>query len=87
MFTRVYQGGKAKLAPVTMTTQVLDAADKVVIDRTDTLDVAKFDGSTRAAGYTTTLEPVQLKPGQYVITFTATLGKDTARRDVRFLVR
>jgi VWFA-related protein len=87
MFVRVYQGGKAKLAPVAINVKILDSADKAVFDKTDTLDVARFETATRAADYTVPVEPVSLKPGPYVITFTATLGKDTAKRDVMFMVR
>jgi len=87
MFMRVYQGGKAKVAPVTMTTKILGIGDKVLMEKSDTLDASKFNLEGRGADFSTPVDVKGLPPGAYVINFTATLGKDTVSRDVRFTVR
>jgi hypothetical protein len=85
-FLRAYQGGDDKLAPVALKIQILDAVGKSVLDRTETIDGARFTHE-RAADYQLRLPLSTLTTGDYLLTFEATSGKITARRDVRFQVQ
>jgi VWFA-related protein len=85
-FLRVYQGGNAKLAPVTLAIRIVDPHDATAFERTDTLGVDSF-AAARAADVTLPLPLIQLAPGEYLLTIEATLGKVTSRREVRFTVR
>lgn len=86
-FLRVYEGGKTKLAAVPLTVRLVDNRDKAVVEKTETIDAAKFSEATRGADYTFPLPIDRLERGPYLLTFAATLGKDTVKRDVRFTVR
>jgi hypothetical protein len=85
-FLRVYQGGKAAVEPVPLTIRVLNSEDKAVIDQKETLDATRF-AEARAADQRFMLPVNQLPVGDYLLTFEATLGKTTVRRDVRFAVK
>jgi VWFA-related protein len=84
-FLRVYQHDKSP-SPVTLRVQLLDSHDRTTLDRTETLEPARF-GTTRAADYRLDLPLVSLAPGPYLLRLDATLGPASARRDVRFAVR
>jgi hypothetical protein len=83
---RVYQGGSDKLAPVTMKVSIVDAAGKSVVSQTDTVAVDRFSAD-RAADFQYRLPLATLPAGEYLLTFDAAAGKNTARRDVRFQKR
>jgi hypothetical protein len=85
-FVRVSQGGKAPLAPVTMTTRILDARGATTREQTDALAVQQF-ASARSADVRFPVPLNALAPGDYLLTFEASLGATTARRDVRFRVK
>jgi hypothetical protein len=85
-FLRVYQGGSDRLAAVPIKVQIQNATGKSVFDRTDTVAADRF-GEDRAADYQLRVPLATLVPGEYLLTFEATAGKVTARRDVRFQVR
>jgi VWFA-related protein len=85
-FLRVYQGGNARLEPVTITTRIVDTRDTSKFERTETLGADRF-ATRRAADVPFALPLAQLVPGEYLLTFEATLGKITSRREVRFTVR
>jgi hypothetical protein len=82
-FLRVYQGGRDKLAPVTMTAAIADAAGAGVFAKTDVLAGAAF-GPERSAEYQLRLPLATLPAGEYLLTVGAAAGKITAKRDVRF---
>jgi hypothetical protein len=82
-FMRVYQGGSDKLAAVTMKVGMQDAKGKSVFNQTDPIAPDRFSAD-RAADYQYRLPLSTLPAGEYLLTFEATLGKNTARRDVRF---
>jgi hypothetical protein len=86
-FLRLYQNSKAKPVAVPLNVQVLGVGDKVFSEKTETIDAAKFENAARAAEHSARVDLQSLEPGSYVAVFTATLGKDTVRRDVRFRVR
>jgi VWFA-related protein len=85
-FLRVYQGGKSPVAPVTLTTSILDEHDVKVFSSESTLDSDRFAAS-RSADVTFVLPLDKLKPGAHVLVFEAASGKATARREVVFTVR
>lgn len=85
-YMRVYQGGKAAMAPVEMAVRITDTADVVVIAKTDSLPADRFD-THRAAEYRFDLPIATLAPGSYLLTFEARMaGAPTVRQDVRFVV-
>jgi len=83
-FMRVYEGGKAKFLQVPLDVKIVDTADKAVVQQTDAIDASKFDATTRGADYSYVLPLDTLPAGEYLLTFTATLGGDRITRDVRF---
>jgi hypothetical protein len=70
---------------VSWTTKILDARDGVAVEESAVLEPTHF-GRARAADVTFAVPVVRLAPGEYVLTFEAAMGKDTARRSVRFAV-
>jgi VWFA-related protein len=82
-FMRVYQGGSDKIAPVTMKVTIVDGAGKSVATQSDTIAADRFS-SDRASDFQFRLPLTTLVPGEYLLTFEASAGKFTARRDVRF---
>jgi len=85
-FLRVYQGGNKVPVPVALAVRIVDATDTAVLDTTQTLGPDRFD-VTRAAECLLDLPLSRLPAGPYLLTFEATLGKRSVRRDVRFTVR
>ncbi len=86
---RVYQGGTAGLEPVSVKATLVDATGATLVDRCDTVAAEKFDAE-RGADYQLGLpfDALELKPGEYLLTFQATLGnRHTPKRDVRLIVR
>jgi hypothetical protein len=61
--------------------------DAVVVTTTDRIEAGEFDAATRAIDHRYRVPLPPLPPGGYLLTFEATLGKTTVRRDVRFTVR
>jgi VWFA-related protein len=84
-FVSVYQP-KGTVKPIDLTARITDSSGAEIITRPVTLPVAAFGGDRRSAGYRFTVPVANLKPGQYLLTFEAVLGKDKVRRDVRFVV-
>jgi VWFA-related protein len=85
-FLRVYQGGGDKIAPIPIKVTINDAAGKAVFTTTETVAADRFTAE-RAADYQFRLPLGTLKAGDYLLTFETTVGKATARRDVRFSIR
>jgi VWFA-related protein len=87
VFARVYEGGKGPLAPVAVTTSILNDHDEKVFDQSQSLTVDRFNVTARAADYRIEIPLKQLQPGAHVLVMDATLGKASARRNVVFEVR
>jgi hypothetical protein len=85
-FLRVYQGGTTPLASASLTTRIVDATDKVIVEQQDTLGTDRFS-EVRSADVRFNLPVAQLLSGEYLLSFQVTQGKETARRDVRFSVK
>jgi hypothetical protein len=83
---RVYQGAGEKPVAVPIKVTIQDAAGKSVVEKTDTLTADRFSAD-HAADYQFRLPLATLKSGEYLLTFETTVGKTTARRDVRFSIR
>jgi len=83
---RVYQGGADKLMSIPLKTTILDAAGTPVFNKTETLARDRF-GDARSADYQIRLPLATLKAGDQLLSFETTVGKVTARRDVRFAIR
>jgi VWFA-related protein len=83
---RVYQGAGEKPVAVPIKVTIQDAAGKSVLEKADTLAADRFSAD-HAADYQFRLPLAALKAGEYLLTFEATAGKATARRDVRFSIR
>ena len=85
-FLRVYEGGTGALAPVTLSIQIVNGQDAVVVRTAETLGADRF-AKGRAADYFVELPIARLKRGPHLLTVEANTGGKTARRDVRFEVR
>jgi hypothetical protein len=86
-FVRVQQGGPTAPAPVTLTTEILDASDQVRFTESYTIDGAAF-AAERGAGYRLRLPLDRLQAGPHLLSLSARLANGrTARRDVLFRVR
>jgi len=83
----VYQGANGPLAPVTMSTQIVNDHDAVVNTTSETLTVDRFSASGRRAEWSFELPLTRLPLGAYLLTLEATMGKVSDRRDVQFTVR
>jgi len=86
-FFRVYQGGTSPLVPVILHTKIQDGHDAVLTDLTATIAATDFDQGSRSADHRYALPLSALAPGEYLLTFEADRGKDTASRAVIFAVR
>ena len=87
VFSRVFQGGAAAVAPVTLGVLVLDMNDKRVFEETTTMPVTAF-GDGRAASHALDLPLEKMQHGPHLLSITATLPSGTSsRRDLVFRVR
>jgi VWFA-related protein len=84
---RIYQGGNAPLAPVSLNVRVVDEKDATMAEAAATVGIEFFDAVTHAADHRFTLPLRRLTPGRYLLRFDLSLGPTTARRDVVFTVR
>jgi VWFA-related protein len=84
----VYQGARGMLSPVTLSTQIVNDHDAVVNTTAETLAVDRFFSvlGRRAVG-SLELPLNRLPAGAYLLTFEATMGKASDRRDAQFSVR
>ena len=83
---RVYQGGKMPVTPVSIRTTILDEKSKSMLDRTETIDVARFDAN-RSADVRVDIPVSQLSPGIHRLRIEAFAGAAVAHRDITFRVR
>ena len=86
-FLRVYQSGDVKklASPVPFVLRISSTDATPIVNQSQVLEPARF--VNRAADVNFELPLSALKPGPYLLTIEATLGKTTARRDVRFEIR
>ena len=86
-FARLYQSGDVKrpASPVTLVTRITGIDAAPLVNQSQVLEPARF--VNRAADVNFELPLAALKPGPYLLTIEATLGKTIARRDVRFEIR
>jgi hypothetical protein len=82
-FLRIYQ--PKEVQPVTVTTHVIDAANRTVVEQRSDLSVEAF--LARSADVDVPLPLSQLAPGQYLLTIEAARGEARAERSARFEVR
>jgi len=82
-YVRVYQGGKAKIQPLTAHITIRNDKNALVLDRQQAIAADQF-GSARAADFQFEVATADLPAGQYVLTLEIPLGATTARRDSRF---
>jgi VWFA-related protein len=85
-FLRVYQGGKGAVAPVRVTSRIINDRNTLADHRETVLDVGRFSDS-RAADYPLTLPLAHLSPGEYLLEVEAEAGAHRVKRTARFSVR
>lgn len=86
-FFRVYQGGDAPLAPVTLLVKIVTGEGVVAVEHRDALAPDRF-GPLRAADYRWRLPLTDLSPGPHLLSVEARIGGHIAQaRDVPFIVR
>jgi hypothetical protein len=83
---RIYQRGAKERLPVTVTARILNASDASVFADSDVVAADRFPAD-RSADYIFPIPLARLTRGAYLLTFEATAGQHTARRDIRFMVR
>jgi hypothetical protein len=83
---RLYQP-KGSMKPVVMTTRVTDRNGVDVINRVETLPVAGFNTTTRSMPVRLAVPVDGLPPGPYLLTFDASVGTASAKREIRFSVQ
>lgn len=84
-FSRVYQGGKAALAPVTLQVQLRGDTGAVIFERQQEIPAAQFT-STRSADVLLDVPTAQLVPGEYLLTLETASGREPVRRNSRFRI-
>jgi hypothetical protein len=84
---RICQGGDKPLVAVPLSVRIVNERDETVASSTGEIAVERFSTSTRAADHRFALPLRGLEPGRYLLTFEATLGETTARRDIIIAVR
>jgi hypothetical protein len=84
VFVRVYVAVAAQ--GVRVIARVRGANNRVVFDRTTTIDAAAF-GTSRVAEYRLDLPLTDLPAGDYLLSLEASKGRDTVGREVQFSVR
>jgi VWFA-related protein len=82
-FTRVYQGGKDGMVAVPLSVRLRNQHDLLLMDRKEVLPIEMFT-KDRSADVNIALPLERLPPGAYLLTLESTLGKTTAKREVRF---
>jgi VWFA-related protein len=86
-FLRVFQGGTAPIAPVTMTTKVLDIGDTPLFEESKTIAPEAFDAS-RSAPFEIALPLSRLSHGPHLVSISVSApGASNVRRDLVFRVR
>jgi hypothetical protein len=83
---RVYQGGKDATVTAALSAAIIDALGEAVFESHETLGSSRFSRD-RSTEYRLVLPLSRLAPGPHLLTLDATLGKEVARRAVRFDVR
>ena len=85
-FLRVYQGGKATLAPVALKLSILDEQNATVFDAPQALTADQFK-TDRASDARVDLPLTKLARGEYLLMIEATIGKATTQRSIRFSIK
>jgi VWFA-related protein len=85
-FMRVYQGGTGNMGAATMKLSIRDGSGKSVFAHAEAIDAQKF-APGRVADYRVRLPLTSLTTGDHVFTVEATIGKNSAKRDVVFTVK
>jgi hypothetical protein len=85
-FVRVYQGGSAAPVAVPVAVRIVDGGDRTVADASTTLPAERF-GDARGADYQYQIPIDRLEPGPHLLIIQASVGRDTARRNIRFEIR
>jgi hypothetical protein len=86
-FLRVFQGGTTPIAPVTVTTKVLDISDTQLFEKSSTIAIDAFDAS-RSAPFEIALPLSSLSHGPHLLSISvAAPGASNVRKDLVFRVR
>ena len=85
-FLRVYRPSGPAVGGVNVAVSIVDASGTPVFSRTDVLEGSRFTADG-AADYPVVLPLDRLKPGEHLLTVTASVGGAKSARDFRFTVR
>jgi len=89
-FVRVYQGAPrsgSSLAAAVLAVRVTNERGDLLVEKSESFAADRFVGPARSVDYRFALPLSTLARGAYLLTFEASVGAATARRDVRFGVR
>jgi hypothetical protein len=85
-FTRVYQGGDKPMVAVPLRVLLRNKDDFLLMNRQETLPIEMFTAD-RSADINIAMPLERMAPGPYLLTLESTLGKTSAKREVRFDVK
>jgi hypothetical protein len=85
IFVRIYQGGKGRIVPVTITARVKSEDDTLASNHEGTLEAENF-APDRAADFEVPLPLAHLFPGEYLLEVDAQSGARHVIRTARFSV-
>jgi hypothetical protein len=85
-FVRVSQSGRGAPRPVNVRTTITNAFNATVWESRETMPVDRFT-TARIGDYQLALPVAILRPGPHLLTFRASAGSVTVRRDVQFTVK
>lgn len=85
-YVRVYQGGKAPVLPVTLTTTIVDGKNTAVVKRAETFGADRF-AQHRSTDARIDFPLPELQPGSHRLRIEASNGAQTESRDVIFRVK
>ena len=83
----MYQGGSVAIGDVGLRVRLVDDKNTSLVDVRGVIGADRFDANTRAADHRFGLPLADLSPGEYLLTFEATVESKVASRMLRFSVR
>jgi VWFA-related protein len=86
-FVRLYQAAKGPVTGAALAVRVTNERGELLVNTTEAFAPDRFAGAARSMDYRFELPMLTLTRGPYLLTFEASVGAASARRDVRFVVK
>jgi hypothetical protein len=85
-YLRIYQGGEAPLADVSLAISVLNDRGARVAEAAGVLPASRFSEATRSLDHRFAIPLASLAPGQFLLSFEVKVGAASVTRHVRFAI-